>query len=121
MKTLIVFFSALLLGLAGGAVFTLRSADHEVAEVVTEMQQPHESSARLETLRSIRAIELIQSGESSNAIQLLSEPIASYYYFQAKLAHNDQRIQETLALIEQFARTNRLIADAITNQMQGKF
>lgn len=121
MKTLIAFFVALLLGLAAGSVFTLRRADHEVAAVVTRMQQPYEASERLEAVRSIRAIELIQAGESSNAVLLLSQPIANYYYFYSKLTNNDQRTRATLAWIERFASTNRSVADEITNRMQGKF
>ncbi|HEV2694738.1 MAG TPA: hypothetical protein VG347_17720 [Verrucomicrobiae bacterium] len=121
MKTLIIFFVALLLGLALGCVFTLRHADHEMAEVVATMQAPYEASERVDAARGIRAIEFIESGDSSNAVRLLSTPIVDYYYFNAKLEHNDERTKETLSWIERFVSTNRFIADEITNRMQGKF
>jgi hypothetical protein len=121
LKILILFFVALLLGLALGWLLTLRQADHEVAKVVALMQEPYEASERVEAARSIRAIEFIPSGESSNAVRLLSRPIVDYYYFNAKLANNDERTKETLARIERFAGTNQFISDEISNQMQGKF
>ncbi len=118
MKTLMTFFGALILGLALGWVFTLRHADHEVAEVVAQMQQPIESGDREHAARAIRAIEMIQSGESSNAVQLLSRPIADFYHFYAHLAHNDERTKELLVWIAQFASTNPVVAGAITNEIQ---
>lgn len=121
MKMLIIFFVGLLLGLGLGSVFTLRHADHEVAAVVAQMQQPYEASERLDAIRSIRVIELIQSGDSSNALRVLSEPIAEYYSINAKLVNNDDRTRKTLNLIEGFARTNQFIGETITNWMQGRY
>jgi hypothetical protein len=118
MKTLITFFVALLLGLALGSVLTLRHADHEVAEVVETMQQPIESGDREHAARAIRAIQMIESGESSNAVQLLSVPIAVYYHFYAGLTQNDERTKAVLAQIEQLASTNTLIADEIHAKIQ---
>ena len=118
MKTLITFFVALLLGLGLGWVFTLRHADHEVAEFVATMQGPIDSGDREHALRAVRAIQMIQSGESSNAVQLLSRPIADYYHFHASLTHNDERTKAVLALIEQLASTNTLIADEIHAKIQ---
>jgi hypothetical protein len=118
MKTLITFFIALLLGLGLGWVFTLRHADHEVADAVVTMEGPIESGDREHALRAIRAIQLIESGESSNAIQLISVPIATYYHFYAGLPHNDERTKAVLAQIEQLASTNTLIADEIHAKIQ---
>jgi hypothetical protein len=118
LKTLITFFVALLLGLALGSVFTLRHADHEVADFVATMQQPGESVELEHADRAIRAIQMIQSGESSNAVQVLSVPIVVYYHFHAGLTHNDERTKAVLAQIEQLASTNTLIADEIHAKFQ---
>lgn len=121
MKTLIASFAALLFGLVAGWYFEHRHAEREMTDVVEQMQQPIESGDREHAARAIRAIEAIQAGESSNAVRLLSRPIVDYYYFNAKLIHNDQRTKDMLAWIERFASTNQFIADEITNEMQGKF
>ena len=121
MKTLIASFVSLLLGLAAGSVLTLRHADHEIAKMVATMRLPIEASDRFEAVRGMCAFGFIQSGDSSNALRVLSQPIVDYYYFNAKLTNNDERTKATLASIERFSRSNQFIADAITNRMQGKF
>ncbi|MGA2853374.1 MAG: hypothetical protein ABSE90_04515, partial [Verrucomicrobiota bacterium] len=83
-----------------------------------QMQQPIESSDREHAARAIRAIELIQSGEDSNAVQLLSRPIVDYYHFHAGLTHNDERTRDLMAMIERLASTNTLIADEIHAKIQ---
>jgi hypothetical protein len=118
LKTLIIFFVALLLGLALGSVLTLRHADHEVADVVATMQQPKESVDAEHVARAVQAIQMIDAGESSNAVQLLSVPIAVYYHFYAGLPHNDEHTKVVLAQIEQLASTNTLIAHEIHTKIQ---
>src|SRR5664280_697963 len=118
MKTLITFFVALMLGLVAGWYFEHRHAERQMTDVVEQMQQPIESSDREKAARAIRAIELIQAGESSNAVQVLSRPIVDFYHFHAGLTHNDERTKDVLAMIERFASTNRLIADEIHTKIQ---
>jgi hypothetical protein len=79
MKTLTASFVALLLGLSAGWYFEHRHAEREMSDAVEQMQQPIESGDREHAARAVRAIQMITSGESSNAVQLLSRPIADYY------------------------------------------
>ena len=116
MKALIASFVSLLLGVGIGWYFEHRHAEREMSDVVEQMQQPIESSDREKATRAIRAIEMIQSGESSNAVQLLSRPIADFYHFHAHLAHNDERTKDLLIWIERYASTNSVVASAITNE-----
>jgi hypothetical protein len=115
---LIVSVVTLLLGLLAGRYFEHRHAEREMTDVINQMQQPIESSEQVHALRAVRAIQMIDSGESSNAVQLLSRPIADYYYFHAELTHNDERTKDVLAMIERLAITNALIAEAIHTKIQ---
>src|SRR5271155_632077 len=101
MKTLIASFLALLLGLVAGWYFEHQHAERNMTDVVEQMQQPIESGDRANAARAVRVIQMIESGESSNAVQMLSRPIADYYYVHAGLTHNDERTKALLALIEQ--------------------
>ncbi|HEY4416833.1 MAG TPA: hypothetical protein VGO57_14170 [Verrucomicrobiae bacterium] len=121
MKILITFLIALLLGLASGWIFAQRQADHKVAKLVAAMQLPFADSERLEAAKAIREIEMIQAGESNSIVRLLSKPIVNYYYLNTHLPHNDEQTKKMLVLIEQFASTNQLVANEITNRMPGKF
>ena len=117
MKALIASIILLMLGFVIGWCVEHRHAERKITDVVEQMQQPIESSDREKAARAIRTIEMIQSGESSNAVQLLSRPIADFYHSYAHLAHNDQRTKELLVWIDQFASTNPVIANAITNEI----
>ena len=118
MKTLIASFLALLLGLVAGWYFEHQRAERKMTDVVEQMQQPIESGDREHAARAVRAIQMIESGESSNAVQLLSRPIVDYYHFHVGLTHNDERTKGVLALIEQLASTNTVIADEIHAKIQ---
>jgi hypothetical protein len=118
MKTLIASFVALLLGLVAGWYFERLHAERKMTDVVEQMQQPIESGDREHAARAIRAIQMIESGESSNAVRVLSRPIVDFYQFHAGLTHNDERTKAVLALIEQLASTNTLIADEIHARIQ---
>jgi hypothetical protein len=78
--------------------------------------QQMESSSREEAGRAIRAIELIDSGKTPEAVQVLSHPIVEYYYVHALDAGaNDEQRSKTRAMIEQLMSTNKIVAAAITN------
>jgi hypothetical protein len=118
MKTLIASFLALLLGLVAGWYFERQHAERKMTDVVEQMQQPVESGDREHAARAVRAIQMIESGDSSNAVRLLSRPIVDYYQFHANLTHNDKLTRDVLALIEQLASTNTQIADEIHAKIQ---
>jgi hypothetical protein len=48
---------------------------------------------------------------------MFSIPIADFYSSHVSLTHNDERTKELLARIEQFARTNQVVAAQIKIQM----
>ena len=68
-----------------------------------------ESSDGEHAARAIRAIQLIQSGETQQAVQLLSGPIANYYSEYGASGVNDRR-SKLRSLVEELAKTNQLVA-----------
>ncbi len=81
------------------------------------MMQEMEASDGEHAAEATRVIELIESGDSSNAVRKLSRPISDYYHWYAVHADTDRELK-LRALIEQLASTNQVVADAIhsTNQ-----
>jgi len=118
MKTLIASAVSLLLGSMIGWYIGYGHAKHETTEAVEQMMQTMESSDGAEAARDILAIGLIGSGDTQKTVQLLSKPIAGYYYMYAIHAGtNDERAEKLRAQIEQLASTNQVVATEITNQM----
>ena len=117
MKTLIVSFVSLLLGLTVGWYFEHRQAEHEMTDAVKHIQIHNRQEAAID----LRAIELIQSGDTQRVVQLLSFPIASFYAWNMNLIHNDNATvpwndevtRGLLIQIEQFVQTNAVVADQI--------
>lgn len=117
MKTLVASFVSLLLGLAIGWYFEHRQADGEMKNAVKDVQIQNRQEAAID----LRAIELIQSGDTQQVVQLLSIPIASFYAWNMYLTHNDKATvpwndevtRGLLAQIEQFAQTNQVVAAQI--------
>jgi hypothetical protein len=117
MKTLIVSFVSLLLGLSAGWYFEHRQAEHEMTDAVKQIQIHNRQEAAID----LRAIELIQSGDTQQVVQLLSFPIASFYAWNMNLIHNenatvpwnDEVTRGLLNQIEQFAQTNAVVAAQI--------
>ena len=65
--------------------------DPKLSEVVAQMVESMESSSRVEAARDVRAIEFIESGETSKAVQLLCHPIAEHYHLYAINAVTERR------------------------------
>jgi hypothetical protein len=117
MKTVIVCAVCLVIGLTAGWFLGYRYYEWHIRnEAVKQMMEGMESSDRLIVAYAIRAIGLIQSGESQKASELLCGPIAGFYSEYAGLNHNDWRTQDTLARIETLAKTNTMIAAKISKQ-----
>ena len=117
MKTLVASLVSLLLGLAVGLYCEHRQAAGEMTDAVKHVQIQNRQEAAVD----LRAIELIQSGHTERAVQLLSTPIASWYAWNMYLTHNDKATvpwndevtKGLLAQIEQFAQTNQVVAAQI--------
>ncbi len=119
MKTLIASIVSLLCGLAIGWYIGHGRAGREKTEIVQQMVQGGESADGEHAARAVRAIELVESGKASDAVQLLSIPIAHYYSVYSDTGRGDERRARLRALIEQLAKTNQTvavrIAEASTN------
>ena len=109
---------ALFLGYTVGWRVEHRRAQRREAEMVQRVWQGMESFDAERAARAVRAIEAIESGEGRKALQLLRPPIAEYYSLYAEHRRGAQG-SNTLAMIEDLARTNQLvaawIAEASTN------
>lgn len=96
-----------------GWYFEHRHTEREMTNVIQQMEQPVEASDRLAATRGIRTIEFIDAGNTQQVIEMSSFAIADFYSEYANLTHNDERTKELLAKIEQFCRTNQIVAARI--------
>jgi len=117
MKTLISSVASMLLGLIIGWYVGHAHTKPEATAVVEQMLETTESSDAAEAIRDVRAIGLIQSGESQRAVQLLCTPIANYYSFYGSHTDKNEQRSKLRFLIEDLIRTNKIVADAMTNHM----
>lgn len=107
----------LLVGLALGGYAGYRLHDRCVtSQAVKLMMESSESSQAMQAAMATRAIEMIESGETQKAVQLLCGPIAHYHYLYADRPDTEQR-RQTCGIIDQLIRTNRVVAEEITNRM----
>src|SRR5438552_8211097 len=113
MKARVACVVSLLLGVAIGWYAERRHAEHEKAQIVQQTVEGDESSDRERAVRAVRAIESIQSGDTQQAVQLLSTPVAHYYTLYTEAGRKEERRAETRGLIEQLARTNQVVAARI--------
>jgi hypothetical protein len=103
----------------GGSYIGYRHYDtHITNQAVQQMMEGLESSDRFKAALAVRSITLIESGESSNAVQLLSRRVGEFYRSYADLTHNDERTKQLLGLIEKVASTNAVVADEIHRKIQ---
>ena len=117
MKALIGAGVSLLAGLAIGGYVGYHAYDRGVTnEAVNLMVEGREIAEAEHAARATHAIELIQSGETVKAIQLLSKPIAYYYYMYAAHADTQQR-RQICAMIDRLVSTNKSVGEEITNEM----
>jgi len=122
MKALIASIVFLVVGLAIGFFVGYRYYERHIAsEAVKQMLEGMESSQRLEATMSIRAISLAESGDTQDVAQIFSFPIASFYSEYAPMTHNDKRTRDLLARIEQFSRSNQVVAARIKAETDAFF
>jgi hypothetical protein len=117
-KTIPASIVCLLVGSAIGLLVGYRYHDrHVMNEAVRQMVDGIESADGAHAAEATRVVEFIQAGESSNAMRMLSRPIADYYQQYAVRPDTDRR-QRLRAMIEQLASTNQVVSDAIHNTNQ---
>ena len=112
MKILLASVASLFLGLGIGWYIGHRQAFYYVPETTREALAGIESSEGEQAARAVRAIEAIDSGDAQRAVKLLSHPIAYYHLLYSGLDTTDRR-KSMIAMIEQLARTNQVVAARI--------
>ncbi len=121
MKTLAVSFVSVLVGLTLGWYFGYRYCDrHYTNEAMREMVENLESHDALLAAMSARTISLIDSRQDQQAVQMLSFPIASYYYIYASSTFTNEQRLKLRALIDGLASTNQIVADQLAKEMSDK-
>ena len=84
------------------------------------MVEGMESHEALMASMSARTISLIDSGQDQQAVQMLSFPIASYYYVYASSEFTNAQRLKLRALIDGLARSNQVVASQIATEMKDK-
>jgi hypothetical protein len=121
MKTLVLSFVSVLVGLAIGWHLGYRYCDrHGTNEAMQVMVESLESHNALMASMSARTISLIDSGQDKMAVQMLSFPIASYYYVYASSTFTNEQRLKLRALIDGLASTNQIVAAQIAKQMSDR-
>ena len=121
MKTCVASVIFLLVGLAVGFFIGYRDYQKHIAsEAVQQLVESAESSDALMAAMSARTISLIDSGQDQQAVQMLSFPIAHYYYIYASSTFTNEQRLKLRALIDGLASTNRIVAAQIAKEMSDK-
>jgi hypothetical protein len=121
MKIFVTTIISLLLGLALGFYIGYRYCDrHTSNEAMQAMVESLESHDALLASMSANTIRLIDSGQDQKAVQMLSFPIASYYYVYASSRFTNEQRLKLRAMIDGLASTNQVVAAQIANEMSNK-
>jgi hypothetical protein len=121
MKTLIASTVCLLVGLAIGVYAGYRYHERHWNNVAMQaMVESLESHDALLASMSAHTISLIDSGQDQQAVQMLSFPIASYYYVYASSRFTNEQRFKLRALIDGLASTNQIVAAQIAREMSNK-
>jgi len=121
MKICIASIISVLVGLAIGWHFGYRYCDrHTSNEAMQAMVESLESHDALLASMSANTIRLIDSGQDQKAVQMLSFPIASYYYVYASSRFTNEQRLKLRAMIDGLASTNHVVAAQIANEMSNK-
>ena len=84
------------------------------------MVESLESSDALMATMSARTVGLIDSGQDQKAVQMLSFPIAHYYYIYATSTFTNEQRLKLRAMIDLLASTNQVVAAQIAEEMNEK-
>jgi hypothetical protein len=121
MKTCVASVVFLLAGLGAGFYIGYRDYHKHIAdEAVQQLVESTESSDALMASMSARTISLIDSGQDQQAVQMLSFPIAHYYYIYASSTFTNEQQLKLRAMIDGLASTNQIVAAQIAKEMSGK-
>lgn len=111
----------LLVGLAVGFYIGYRDYQKHIAsEAVQQLVESTESSDALMAAMSARTISLIDSGQDEKVVEMLSFPIAHYYYIYASSTLTNEQRLKLRAMIDGLASTNQVVAAHIAKKMSDK-
>jgi hypothetical protein len=85
----------------------------KTAEAIEAGLATSESHERLEAARAARAIQSLSSGDTNEATRLLAGAVADFYVSNTDRTSTNEQTAKVLTLIENLARTNRIVADRI--------
>jgi len=121
MKNFATSIIFLLIGLAVGSYIGYRYCDRHTSNVAMQaMVESLESHDALMASVSAQTIRLIDSGQDQQAVQMLSLPIASYYYVYASSTFTNEQRLKLRVMIDTLASTNRTVAAQIATEMKDK-
>jgi hypothetical protein len=121
MKTFVTSVVFLLVGFVIGFYVRYRYCEwHQTSEAMQAMVESLESHDALLAAMSARTISLIDSGHDQQAVQMLSFPIASYYYVYASSKFTNAQRLKLRAMIDDLAKSNQVVAAQIVGEMSDK-
>jgi hypothetical protein len=118
MKTIGFCMLALIVGTALGWFVSQRYARHKLDKVVEEMVAGSESEEAASAARALGVIGHIESGDTSNALQSLSRPIAHYYVLYSESGEVRNRRSNLFAAIENLTNNNPAVSEAVREKME---
>src|SRR5450759_314590 len=118
MKIIIALTVGLLIGAGVGwyAGYTrpLTKSNRDARRYLTTMEVDDSTAA----IFAVRAIPIVESGDTQKAVQWLAKPIGSYYrVYETKAGTNAERLS-LRAKIEQLASTNSVVAAEIHRKIE---
>jgi hypothetical protein len=122
-KIIIASLVSLLVGSSVGYYFGYTRPTATFERETRQQLDMYENGKTMAAAVSVDAMQYIDSGEISNAVQLLSMPIASYYCDSGLQTHTNAERLKLRGYIEQLASTNHVIAARIkemSNSTRGK-
>jgi hypothetical protein len=117
MKIIIIALISLLVGVGVGWYFGYTRPTAKTDRYVRQQMQEIEDDNAIAAIFAVNTIPLIESGQTQNAVRMLSFPIARYYsIYTTKFYTNDVRLK-LRAKIEQLASTNQIVAAQIKEEL----
>jgi hypothetical protein len=119
MKPAVALTCGLILGLAlgwfAGYVHPRNVATRRAVQFVDRVEPGFHGEA----VYAIKAVQLIEAGNTDFAVKVLATPIASYYRLYAIQPGTNEHRLRARAVIDELARTNSTVAAAIQSEMAG--
>lgn len=117
MKARITVGVALAAGLIAGWYWGHQQARSAAPELVEQMLRLTESYDAATAVRNVRVIELIDAGETQQAIAMLCPPIAHYYYVYEIAGPAAEQRAKVRGAIATLVATNKIVAERLTNHV----